>query len=298
MASTTYTPGQILTRTDLNIFLVDNTNTPIVAYEIYYAIFYVDPDTLMEVLIGSAMRTPLNPSPGEYWAAIQIPPGALSGTYRIRWYFKRYANSAQQTVTQEFSVVAEEQAGVVVYSPARADLIRQLRMLLRDQAPDKFYHFRPPEHEARIGHYDRVFGRIWEDEELSLYLDRALDWLNMFPPLTYIPSIEQLVIQMPQWRTALLWGAIVHAMFAIATNWVADEFSYSIGGISLDIDKSSKYESLKQNAEGQLEKFSTDAKPNTVKYTKGLQQPRFGLGVRSSFGPAVGKGVLSPRSFI
>jgi len=86
-------------------------------------------------------------------------------------------------------------------------------------------------------------------------------------------------------------------MFALATNWIHDEFDYSIGGISLSLDKSGKYQSLKDNAEQQFTK-ATDAKLITVKFIRGLQQPKYGFGVRSSFGPNVGRGVLSPRSFV
>lgn len=73
--------------------------------------------------------------------------------------------------------------------------------------------------------------------------------------------------------------------------------SYSIGGISLDIDKSSKYQSLKENAESQWDKL-VEMKSRTTHFLRGLKQPRFGVGVRSSFGPNVGRGVLSPRNFI
>ena len=73
--------------------------------------------------------------------------------------------------------------------------------------------------------------------------------------------------------------------------------SYSIGGISLDLDKSSKDQSLSDTAESQWDKL-TAAKQLTTKFLRGLKQPRFGIGVRSAFGPAVGKGVLSPRNFI
>jgi len=83
----------------------------------------------------------------------------------------------------------------------------------------------------------------------------------------------------------------------VLSNGVLAHNSYSIGGISLDIEKSSKYESLKQNAEGQFDK-ATEFKARTVKFMRGLQQPRFGIGIRSAFGPYVGKGVLSPRGFI
>lgn len=88
----------------------------------------------------------------------------------------------------------------------------------------------------------------------------------------------------------------VHENFMLANGILAHN-SYSIGGVSLDIEKSSKYESLKQNAETMFEK-GTEAKARTTKFIRGLQQPRFGLGVRSAFGPALGRGILSPKSFL
>lgn len=170
--------------------------------------------------------------------------------------------------------------------------------VVNSNSPDRNYHFRPPESESNVGAYNQVFGQIWEDAELLEYLERGLDWWNMFPPTTPdLNTIDKLVTEKSVWRTAVLWEAITHACFALAVNWVADEFSYSIGGISLDIEKSSKYESLKSNAEGQFDK-ATEAKARTVKFIRGLQQPKYGVGIRSSFGPNVGKGVLSPRSFL
>jgi hypothetical protein len=83
----------------------------------------------------------------------------------------------------------------------------------------------------------------------------------------------------------------------VLTNGIVAHNSYSIGGISLDIDKSSKYQGMKDNAEQQFTK-ATDAKLITVKFIRGLQQPKFGFGIRSSFGPNVGRGILSPRSFV
>jgi len=84
--------------------------------------------------------------------------------------------------------------------------------------------------------------------------------------------------------------------FVLANGIVAHN-SYSIGGINLDIEKSSKYESLKQNAESQFDK-AAEAKARTVKYQRGLQQPKYGIGIRSSFGAQTGRGVLSPRNFL
>jgi len=82
----------------------------------------------------------------------------------------------------------------------------------------------------------------------------------------------------------------------VLSNGILAHNSYSCGGISLDLEKSSKYESIKQNAESQFDK-ATEAKARTTKYVRGLKQQRFGMGVRSSFGPATGHGILSPRSF-
>lgn len=93
-------------------------------------------------------------------------------------------------------------------------------------SPDRHYHFRPPESEGNIGAYNRVFGQIWEDAELHEYLLRGLDWWNMMPPNTSgLNTLDALVTQKPEWRTAVLWEAITHACFALATNWTAEEFS-------------------------------------------------------------------------
>ena len=120
----------------------------------------------------------------------------------------------------------------------------------------------------------------------------------MFPPTTPdLNTLDKLCAEKAVWRTAILWEAIVHACFALSINWVADEFDYSIGGVSLSIEKSAKYESLKQNAESQFDK-ATEAKARTVKFIRGLQQPKYGIGIRSAFGPAVGRGILSPRNFL
>ena len=173
-----------------------------------------------------------------------------------------------------------------------------MRILTRDNAPDQNYRLRPPESEATVGCYNQVFGYLWNDDEIAEYLDIALWKWNMHPPETEeLRTVEQLCQAKPAWKAALLWGALVNAAQALAYQWTVNEFSYSIGGISLDLEKSSKYMDLKQNAEDQWDKL-TEAKARTTKYIRGLSQPRFGQGVRSAFGPAVGKGVLSPRSFV
>lgn len=291
-----FQPGQEAVRGDLDIFLT-NQQGPTNAAEIAYALYFLDVGNV-EVLIGSADRIPVNPAVGEYFAAILIPLAATIGTYRIRWTMRELVNSPQTQTVMEFAVVGADNAVVMSpYSASEQEMISTLRILLRDNFPDRNYHFRPPEHEADIGAYNRVFGYIWEDTELLVYLKQAVDWWDMFPPSTHVGTLDRLTAENPTWRTAIQYGGMMFALMALAINWVSEEFDYSIGGVSLSLDKSSKYESLKSNAEGQFDK-GTEAKARTVKFLRGLQQPRYGIGIRSAFGPNVGRGILSPRSFL
>jgi len=303
--STTYYRGQQLGRNDLNIFLVNAVNTPVNAAEISYALY--DFTTGQEVLVGVPIRTPANPSVGEYFASIIAPLDANLGDYRIRWTFREIIGGSVQQVVQEFSIIdkaglSTNSASMITGSAINAtvgelDLMGRLRILCRDNNPDRNYHFRPPTHEETIQQFSRVFGYIWEDIEMQEYLLRSLDMISASPPRTPFSSIDQMVAFRPEWRTLLLTGAMMHALQALRINWIADEFNYSIGGVSLDLDKSSKYEGAYQAASEQFEKQLTQAKL-TINVVKGLQQPRFGMGIRSSFGPFLGKGILSPRKFM
>lgn len=297
--SVVFTQGQLLGRGDLDIFLSNASGNPSNVYQITYAVYLVDPSTQAEVLIGSNARTPVNPAVGEYYAALQVPSNAAPGDYRIRWLFRETAASAQEGAVQEFGVVSTAISTTsATYSNCVQDLINKMRVLTRDNAPDKNYRFMPPKSEGEVGCYNQVFGYIWEDNEFAEYLEIALWKWNAHPPETEeLGTIEQLCQQKPAWKASLLWGALVNAAQALAYNWTSQEFDYSIGGISLNLEKSSKYMDLKRNAEEQWDKL-TQAKQQTTHYIRGLSQPRFGRGVRSAFGPAVGKGVLSPRSFV
>jgi len=297
--STNFEQGQTLGQGDLDIFLTDSSGNPINAYQISYAIYFVDPSTGVEALIGPKVKIPANPSVGEYYAAMRVPGGAEIGCYRIRWVFRQTSASPQEGAVQQFGVIGTQQISVDPYTPCVRNLINKLRVLTRDNNPDRNYRFMPPEGEGRVGCYNQVFGYIWEDAEFAEYLEMALWKWNMQAPNTdaSYPTVETLCQRKQSWQAALLWGSLVTAAQALVYNWIANEFSYSIGGISLDVEKSSKYESMKQNAEEQWDKL-VEMKARTSKYLRGLQQPRFGRGVRSAFGPYTGRGILSPRNFV
>lgn len=293
--SVAFFKGQQLGQEDLNIFLETSSGSPANAAEISYALY--DVTTGQEVLLGVPRRTPANPAVGHYYASVIIPLDANLGLYRVRWTFREIAGGAVHQALQEFEVIDKSTTNVSLYSSCETDMIRRLRILLRDNHPDRNYHFRPPAHEATIRQFNQVFGYIWEDNELQEYLARSLDVISAAPPRTPFQSCDQLVQCYPEWRTLLLNGAMMHAIMALTLNWIADEFDYSIGGVSLAIDKSSKYEAAYQTLSDQFEKQLERAKL-TIKIVKGLQQPKYGIGIRSAFGPYTGKGVLAPAKFL
>lgn len=293
----TFRRGQELGRGDLHIFLKAKDGSPKNAAQITYSIY--DFTTGVEVLMVPADRIPINPSIGEYFASFIIPLDANIGSYRIRFGFREYLNSPQAQVVQEFSVV--DNATQVITVPGithvEYDLVRGLRIMLRDANPARNYHFVPPTGEETINQFNRVFGYLWEDAELLEFLKVSNDSINMYAPQTFYETLDQLISQHRNWRTLLFTGAMVHAINALALNWIADEFMYSIGGVSLDVEKSSKYQSMANDAQSRFAEQVVAAK-ETVKVVRGLKQSRFGVGIRSSFGPSVGRGALTPRRFI
>ena len=286
--------GQQIGRTDLNIFL-DNSGRAVDAAEITYAIY--DFTTGQEALVGSAQRAPAHPSVGEYYASVLIPRDANLGAYRIRWAFRDTLGGPQRTVTQEFEVIDRETKIEEPFSHIERDLVHRLRTHLRDQNPDRNYHFRPPTHEDTISQFNRVFGFVWEDHELLQCLESAMDMIISAPPRTPFVNLDQMMNSKREWRTLLLTGAMIYALQQLQINWVQEEFSYSIGGVSLDLDKSSKFESAKQGASELFDKQLEKAKA-TVKFTKGLQQPKYGTGIRSAFGPFTARGQITPAKFV
>jgi hypothetical protein len=220
------------------------------------------------------------------------------GDWVVRWNFKEVATSPIMQAIQNFNVV--DTSTVLSVSNFKRpqltfldSLIRRLRISLRDNNPDRNYRFRPPNTEKFIQSQTEVFGYIWEDEELYYYLLETIYDFNSAPPATDV-TIDSLP---DNWSAAIIVGAGARACRAIALNWIADEFQYSISGVSLDIDKSSKYMSMKENLEQSFDKLKEEAK-DTIKVVKGLKQPRFGIGVSAALGPYSRVGVQSRRNYV
>lgn len=73
--------------------------------------------------------------------------------------------------------------------------------------------------------------------------------------------------------------------------------TYSISGVSLDIEKSSKYESMANNLAAEYEK-GRDLAKRSIKIVVGLRQPRYGIGISSALGPYSRPGVQSRRNWV
>ncbi|MBD3262617.1 MAG: hypothetical protein GF334_13270 [Candidatus Altiarchaeales archaeon] len=214
-----YKPGQVLTESDLKILIRDTNGNLVDPSYIRYSLF--DYTTGVEVLIGAADRIPATSGTGQYYVDATIPLDANIGDWLVRWNFRETAVSPLVQVVQEFNIVAECTTTSITETSTEDLFIRRLRIMLRDNNPDRNYRFRPPSHEKFIQAQTQVFGYIWEDEELYEYLLMAVDLFNGAPPITDIT-----LGNMPtRWRTTIIMRAAGFACAAVAMNWIADEFS-------------------------------------------------------------------------
>lgn len=279
---------------DLNITVRDSGGNLIDPFKLFYAVY--DATTGVEVLIGDLVNAPVHVSLGQYYAQVNIPADANIGDWRIRWTIQETAADPVYQSVQEFNVVGDCTITSVTGDANMDALIYSLRILLRDNNPDRNYHFRSPTSTKFIQGQTQVFGFIWEDEELLEYLTWAVDDFNSRPPVTDL-TFSGLWSSERRWRTSILIRAAAFACFAIAMNWVADEFSYSISGVSLDIEKSSKYQAMKDEFINEYDKL-VEANKRSVKIIKGLVQPRYGIGITSALGPYNTVGAQSRRNWI
>lgn len=217
--SVAFKPGQVLTENDLKITIRNSVGTPVDPVYIRYSLF--DNTTGIEVLIGPSDRIPATSGTGQYYVDATIPLDSNVGDWLVRWNFRELSTSPLVEVVQEFNVVKESSVVNITGSDFADAMLRRLRILLRDNNPDRNYRFRPPNNERFLQAQAQVFNYIWEDEELYEYLLMAVDDFNAAPPVTGI-TVETMP---PRWRTAILLRAGAFACFAVAMNWIADEFS-------------------------------------------------------------------------
>ncbi|MDB4330372.1 hypothetical protein N9948_01480 [bacterium] len=287
-----YYPGQALSEKDLYIIIRNNLGNQSDPFQISYEVFQRIQG--LDVLISPIDQAPLRLGVGHYFANYMIPGDALPGDYYIKWKFKETPSSEESNAIQEFAVV---DGSVVIESPfgsTEKALIRKLRFVLRDNNPDRNYHFMPPAQEEVIQGFTQKFGYVWEDEELFEYICFAISDLNNHPPREAW-AIETLPDRL---FSIVLSQASAVALRALAINWAHEEWQGDISGVGLTIEKSSKYLAIKENFEAAYERQLTEHKEYGVRYVTGIRQSRYNVGVTSALGPFSNIGVQNRRNYV
>jgi hypothetical protein len=83
----------------------------------------------------------------------------------------------------------------------------------------------------------------------------------------------------------------------VLTSGVLAHNTYSISGVSLDLEKSSKYQAMKDEYINEYDKL-VEANKETIKIIKGLKQFKYGVGITSALGPLNRPGVQSRRNLL
>lgn len=160
-------------------------------------------------------------SKGNYSFTYDIPQNALTGYWGIEWMFT-VAGVVLPTNdrTERFSVSLP---GTATYHVD--NLVNILRLRLKDNHPD----------------YRK---QRWTDEELQTFIQNSLWDLNSHPPSTTYFFVDNYFESVPDWKALIIDGAIIFALIAQGIFEIGKEFSYSDNGISITIDRSSKYQSF------------------------------------------------------
>jgi hypothetical protein len=268
---------------------------PVTPFLLEFSVF--DRTSGSEVLFGPPRQTALEANPGHFYAPVQIPLSGNVGEWVVKWFIQEGPASTEVVQFLKFGVVAEEFSSDLDLTQNEEDLLCMLRVVLRDNNPDRNYHFAPPTREACVNSFTTRFGYLWEDEELLKHMKLAICWANMRPPTNSFPCRLSDYNETNCFIPVV--GGAASAIRAMAINWVEEEFGYSIGGISLDLNKASLYMQMKDNLEEQFNTVVEDyLKNGGAAIIKGLSQPFFGVGFTTALGPSVREGVISARAFV
>jgi hypothetical protein len=151
--------------------------------------------------------------------------------------------------------------------------------------------FSAPSKEGTIAGLTRTRGFRWGDDSLYMHLVQACNYLNLIPPDT---SFDLQHVPAP-WQPLLLLQAMSYALYDLAILWINEEFSYSLNGISLDIQRSDKYMNAAQTLQSQVDTQMTEAK-RRLHYTIGLRQSRYTMSM-SFLGPNV-SGTMNVKKWV
>lgn len=243
-------------------------------------------------LVGQPNCIPKRVSQGAYIVPITIPT-TWKGIFRLVWYLQQYPTSPVDQVTEDFVVQSVDPLDPAFEAPSilvgkslsiasansspevYAKAVKIVRHLLRDDNPDRNYHFRPPTPGRVVAGYTTRVGYIWTDEDILINLMISISKLNTWNPLNYTAwTLDSIPMD---WGNAAAIGAAAFCLLGESARWTADEFGYSLNGVSLDISKSGQYMSLGTTYDQQFNTWAPLLTANRP-FSAGLRQQRWLLG--------------------
>lgn len=244
-------------------------------------------------LVSQPQSTPVRLSVGTYIAQFTIPT-TWKGVYKIVWQLQQYAGSCPQSfVHMDFIIQPIDPADPAFEAPSMiigkalsiasaqttpamfAQAIRVVRELLSDTNPDRNYHFRPPTPGKVVSNYTTRVGFIWLDSTILINLGVSISMLNLFNPMNIYNWTLDTIPR--DWGNIAALEAASLCLSGESARWAADEFSYSLNGVSLDINKSALYQSLSQTYQQQFNTLAPLVTANRP-FSAGLRQQRWLLG--------------------
>jgi len=256
-------------------------------YSVTYTL--IDSTTGQDLGIGRPHKLPFKISVGVFYAPWTVPLDEPAGPHRVRWTFRETASSATQSTYTEFTVKAIKRCEAPEYGTCANELMRQLRMLIRDDNPDRDYHFQPPTAEKEMAGFTQIRGYRWPDDHLVEFIHLGLDEVNggAQPPTEFV--LEDICTGQAGsvWRPLVFMFARAHAFQSLSSLWVNEEFDYSLNGVSLSIARYDKYSSIGQTLYQQASERLIEQK-KTVKIVKGLAQSRYVFSRGAALGPWTG----------
>jgi hypothetical protein len=244
-------------------------------------------------LVSQPQTVPVRLSVGTYIAKFTIPT-TWKGVYKIVWQLQEFAGSCPQSfVHMDFIVQTIDPADPAFEAPSMiigkalsiasaqttpamfAQAIRVVRELLSDTNPDRNYHFRPPTPGKVVSNYTTRVGFIWLDSTILINLAVSISMLNLFNPMNIYNWTLDTIPR--DWGNIAALEAASLCLSGESARWAADEFSYSLNGVSLDINKSALYQSLSQTYQQQFNTLAPLVTANRP-FSAGLRQQRWLLG--------------------
>jgi hypothetical protein len=244
-------------------------------------------------LVGPPQQVPTRSSQGAYYVPIFIPT-TWRGVYRLVWNIQMFPTNPIDTVLEVFVVQGIDPANpgfeapsVIIATPSSissigaatpamiAKAVMYVRELLSDTNPDRNYHFRPPTPGRVVAGYNTRVGYIWLDASILMMLDMSISMLNVYNPMNlYNWTLDNIPVD---WGRIAALGAAGLCLKMEGNRWAADQFSYSLNGVTLDVNKSDLYGGL---GETYMQQFNTMAPLVTANrpFSAGLRQQRWLLG--------------------